>query len=183
MWYATRPTLTERGCAGCLLVCGLSTILIIFVVRIMDQNRLAARAFCRYEVAVETLDLKIVDGDAFGVRFPTRRDKQGLLAMRIDDAVAGLEVTGGGPAKFRLRPEWMLVGGFEGLFGAGGRLEGEVAEMVGDAAEDLLDAFWLKLPGGGVHREDVLAGANVLDVEEVVGLAADAVVAGDVRVE
>ena len=62
----------------------------------------------------------------------------------------------------------MLVGGFEGLAGAGGRLEGEVAQVVGCAAEGLEDAARFELAGGGVRGEDELAGANVLDVEELV---------------
>ncbi len=41
----------------------LSRVLLI----IMHQHRHAARAFCRYEVAVEALDFKVEDWDAFGV--------------------------------------------------------------------------------------------------------------------
>ncbi len=91
---------------------------------IMHQHRLAARAFCRYEVAVEPFDLEVVDGYAFGVGFAAGGEEEGLLAMWVDDSVAGLEVAGGGPAKLGLRPEGVLVGGFEGLAGAGGGLEG-----------------------------------------------------------
>ncbi len=149
----------------------------------MHQHWLAARAFCRYEVAVEAFYLEVVDWDAFGVGFAMRGDEERGGAVGVDDSVAGLEVAGGAPAKFGLRPEGVLVGGFEGLAGAGGGFKGEVAEMVRNAAEDLLDAFGLKLAGGGVRGEDELSGANVLDVEEAEGLAADAVVAGKFGVE
>ncbi len=149
----------------------------------MHQYRLTARAFCRYEVAVEAFDLEVVDGYAFGVGLAVGGDEEGLRAVRVDDAVTGLEVAGGYPAEFRLRPERVLVRCLEGLADAGGRLEGQVAEVVGCALEGLEDTARFKLAGGRVGRQDQLSRANVLDVEELVVLGADAVVAGDIRVE